>query len=332
MVQNLIPYPYYYAPPSFAGITVTDNGKGELTFNGTATGFFSAELVYYNLLPNFSVGDTLILKGCPKGGSEDTFFLVLNCSGKDDIIDTGDGAIFTVQEGFTVNLIEVFIVIKEGTTMDNVVFKPYLGKLSIADKLTTIAENEQRVYAAGQKSEYDRFWDLFQNYGKRTYYYNAFAWQNKAVFGWATEAYNPKYPIVCEGANAGASIFHYSTAIKDVKVPITIRNTSAKNAFYRCYALENIPSLTLEGVPDFDFTFASCEALAHITIHGSIDVNISFAESPLLTNESVQSIIDHLADLTGKAAQTLTLHATVGNKLTDAQKAACTAKNWQLVY
>ena len=36
--------------------------------------------------------------------------------------------------------------------------------------------------------------------------------------------------------------------------------------------------------------------------------------------------------LTGSTAQTLSLHADVGAKLTDAQKAAASAKNWTLAY
>ena len=64
----------------------------------------------------------------------------------------------------------------------------------------------------------------------------------------------------------------------------------------------------------------------------SIKLNITFRQSAKLTTESVQSIIDGLADLTGSSAQTLTLHATVGAKLTDEQKATITAKNWALVY
>jgi hypothetical protein len=59
---------------------------------------------------------------------------------------------------------------------------------------------------------------------------------------------------------------------------------------------------------------------------------ISFINSPVLSDASIQSIIDGLADLTGATAQTLTLHATVGGKLTEAQKATVTAKNWTLVY
>ena len=64
----------------------------------------------------------------------------------------------------------------------------------------------------------------------------------------------------------------------------------------------------------------------------SIKLNITFRQSGKLTTESVQSIIDGLVDLTGSTAQTLTLHATVGGKLTDEQKASITAKNWTLVY
>lgn len=65
---------------------------------------------------------------------------------------------------------------------------------------------------------------------------------------------------------------------------------------------------------------------------GTIPKNIQFNNQPNLTDASIQSIIDGLADLTGQTAQTLTFHKTVGAGLTQAQKAAITAKNWTLVY
>ena len=34
------------------------------------------------------------------------------------------------------------------------------GYMSIADKLITIAENEQKVYHAGKQAEYNKFWDI----------------------------------------------------------------------------------------------------------------------------------------------------------------------------
>ena len=67
-------------------------------------------------------------------------------------------------------------------------------------------------------------------------------------------------------------------------------------------------------------------------VANSIKVNFSVAHSRALDTDTIQSIIDGLADLTGGTAQTLTLHATVGSKLTDEQKATITAKNWTLVY
>ena len=65
---------------------------------------------------------------------------------------------------------------------------------------------------------------------------------------------------------------------------------------------------------------------------GSIKRNLYIGQSKALSDASIQSILDGLADLTGGTAQTLTLHATVGAKLTDEQKTAVAAKNWTLAY
>ena len=83
----------------------------------------------------------------------------------------------------------------------------------------------------------------------------------------------------------------------------------------------------------FNSTFGDCAALQTIRFaEGTIKVSISFGSSPNLTDATIQNIIDGLADLTGGTAQTLTLHATVGAKLTDAQKSAASAKNWTISY
>lgn len=84
-------------------------------------------------------------------------------------------------------------------------------------------------------------------------------------------------------------------------------SNSTENAFQYCYALQ-------------DVGFAK----------ETIQVNTSFANSSLLSDESIQSIIDGLADLTGGTAQTLTLHADVKAKLTDEQKTTITNKGWLL--
>ena len=79
--------------------------------------------------------------------------------------------------------------------------------------------------------------------------------------------------------------------------------------------------------------FDNCYRLETVRFkHLTIKKAISFAKCYSLSDESVQSVIDGLFDLTGQTAQTLTFHADVGAKLTDEQKAAITDKNWTLVY
>lgn len=69
--------------------------------------------------------------------------------------------------------------------------------MSIADKLTTIAENEQKVYDAGAKSEHDKFWDAFQENGKRVSYSSVFV---EAIRYWSKESFKPKYNIAPKGS------------------------------------------------------------------------------------------------------------------------------------
>jgi hypothetical protein len=62
---------------------------------------------------------------------------------------------------------------------------------------------------------------------------------------------------------------------------------------------------------------------------GTIKINFSYNDKDL-TNETIQSIIDGLVDMTGQTAQILTLHADVKAKLTEEQIATITNKNWTL--
>jgi hypothetical protein len=200
--------------------------------------------------------------------------------------------------------------------------------MTIAEKLTQIAENEQKVfdagyakgtaqggyaegYADGKQAEYDAFWDAFQNYGNKRYYYYAFAWQQTDNEAWATDAYNPKYPIIAD-CNAGEpspyatqSIFHYSSRLKDVKVPITLKNGAANACFYNCYRLTNIPSLTLENVTGFVNTFMNCNALETLIVHGKIEADIDLQWSTKLSMESIESIMCALSDTTTGKSITL---------------------------
>lgn len=208
---------------------------------------------------------------------------------------------------------------------------------------------------AGKKAEYDRFWDAYQNYGNRADYQNGFSGE-----GWTDETFKPKYDIVsnnnymvfrrCGLKDLGATIrnsgkrvillnhtmlqytFQHSQQLEVIEgIEFTVPLKHITDPFAYCPKLRKIQTLPIaEDATQLNFT--NIPALEDISFSGVLPVNISFAQSPKLTTESVQSIIDHLKDLTGATAQTLTFHATVGGKLTAEQKAAITSKNWTLVY
>lgn len=169
-------------------------------------------------------------------------------------------------------------------------------------------------------SHYDEFWDAFQQNGERTQYTAAFT-------RWNDVTYNPKYDITGTLTN-----LLQSANISSTKIPIVAGVANMQGAFYGCDKLVTIVSLDMTNATNTTNTFFNNASLENITFVGEIRIGISLVYSPKLTNASVQSIIDHLADLTGQTAQILTLHTTVGKNLTDAQKATITAKNWTLVY
>ena len=180
----------------------------------------------------------------------------------------------------------------------------------------------------GKQAECDRFWDVFQDYGRRKHYRYAFYSQGSNT--WTDELYNPKYNITATNEYGGDSMFQASS-ITDTKVEIAI-GASAGYTFISCGSLKTIRKLIVSEITTFNRWFDGCHVLENVTFDGVIANNISFKACVNLTTISVQSIIDHLKDLTGLASQTLTFHATVGAKLTEAQKAAITAKNWTLAY
>ena len=126
----------------------------------------------------------------------------------------------------------------------------------------------------------------------------------------------------------------YSSFITKIGVVDTRGALSTSYAFNAANRLVEIEKVILkdDGTQAADGMFSGCGRLEEVRFEGVIGKNISFSGSSLLSADSVQSIIDHLKDLTGATAQTLTLHADVGAKLTQAQKDAVSAKNWTLVY
>lgn len=197
--------------------------------------------------------------------------------------------------------------------------------MSIADKLNTIAENEQLVYRAGQKSEYDKFWDKFQNYGKTENYNYAFA-----MGRFNDENYNPKYPIKCSsGTTSGRYMFYNASDITDTKVEIIPYN-DLSNAFSNS-GIVTIRKLTVTEKITYSSTFTETNDLVNITFGGVIGQDISFRYCSKLSDKSVDNIIEHLKNFNGTTGKTLTVHADVYSRMVaDGRKVLVENKNWVL--
>jgi hypothetical protein len=217
------------------------------------------------------------------------------------------------------------------------------------------AEGIKEGIEEGKQAEHDAFWDSYQQNGNRRDYRYAFGGS-----GWADNAFTPKYnmqPNMATNMFANADITDLPAALERAGVTLDFSNTSNMQQVFLDSKLKHLGVVDLSYSPYCTYVFAytpnletideiifseknvsiasafeSCTALKNIKCSGVIRLSISLAQSSQLTNESVQSIIDHLKDLTGATAQTLTFHATVGGNMTAEQKAAITAKNWQLVY
>ena len=138
-----------------------------------------------------------------------------------------------------------------------------------------------------------------------------------------------------------SSMIYQPVSVKDTVLKKLTLNVNSKNVttflgmVHYCTALEEIDGmpLNLSVATNITNMFMGCSNLKEVRfVANTISKSISFASSPNLSTDTIQSIVDGLADLTDGTAQTLTLHATVGGKLTDEQKATITAKNWTLVY
>ena len=191
---------------------------------------------------------------------------------------------------------------------------------------TTEAYNEG--FADGKKSEYDTFWDAFQDPTARSSYYYTFASN-----AWNRLTYNPKYPIVPNNnggdTNGIAFAFWYNTWITDTKVPITAK-FNAKRAFYNCYNLVTIPELIFDGVTDMSGTFSGCKKLQTLNCVGVLDINgLSLIDCTNLSHDSLMSAINCFAQTS--TTLTATFGATNLAKLSDAEKAIATEKGWSLV-
>lgn len=108
---------------------------------------------------------------------------------------------------------------------------------------------------------------------------------------------------------------------------------AASNAFRHCTLLEEIIGV-LDGdggSENFINTFYGCKALREVRFKpNTIRYKFDISHSPDLSDASVQSIIDGLADLTGQDTLTLDFHSDIVLKLTEEQVMQIISKNWEV--
>ena len=133
--KNLLKYPYYETTKTYQGITYTDNGDGTVTANGTPT--IDAGFNFFHRLGTRLTlkAGTYIYNGCPKGGSESTYFMDIIKIHADNTydsiaIDIGEGATFTLEEDSELAL---SIIVMAGTTVTNLTFYPMIRPAHIKD-------------------------------------------------------------------------------------------------------------------------------------------------------------------------------------------------------
>lgn len=140
---------------------------------------------------------------------------------------------------------------------------------------------------------------------------------------------NPEKKVTCQ------QLFNQTTQLKILDLTEFKAKMSGSATQFLTYSgvIEILGDVDCSEVTDFYLAFNHTKNLVRFTPKpNTIKVSIGFPQSPDLDDISIQAIIDGLADLTGQTEQTVTVHKTVGEKLTEEQKATITAKNWILAY
>lgn len=237
--------------------------------------------------------------------------------------------------------------------------------MSIAEKLTTIAENQQKVFDAGIESEYDRFWDAFQRNGERTNYYVAFYSSDQRLPVWTDDNFKPKHAIAPSNAQ---NMLYCSSVSGDLRTKATIDFSKATNVNS---AISYCPNLTTIGVLDLrkvstnsisavtycnvletieeiifkedgtqyasstGFSFAGCPLLEEVRITGAINFNFNAGMCTKLSKASIESIVNALyAPTTGKTFTVSSSAVTAAFGSTDAKEwkdLVDTKPNWTVV-
>ena len=121
--KNIMPYPYSETSRTRNGVTFTVSENGTITANGTSTGAYLMLLKAADEGLYLHKGKTYQFSCTPTGGTVDTYYGYITTADGTTHFDYGSGVtIIPTKSGY----VSCNIVIKDGTTVSNVVFKPLL--------------------------------------------------------------------------------------------------------------------------------------------------------------------------------------------------------------
>lgn len=152
--RNLIPYPYADKTKTINGITFTDNGDGSITANGTATAH-AQFFLYQNKeeLMGMEKGKTCI---CSMNNSSTNLLVYADYYSNGEWrypAFTSTGSNFVVPDSW--EGVQLYILVKSGETLSNLVFKPMLNYGSSAFPYEPYTQSVLSLPEAVELTEYD---------------------------------------------------------------------------------------------------------------------------------------------------------------------------------
>lgn len=145
----------------------------------------------------------------------------------------------------------------------------------------------------------------------------------------ACGAANSVGDIIFPECTNAQSLFYQCYNIVDGPKIVMPKATNWANLFYGCSKLESIPKMDVSSATTVINMFANCTSLVTLGGFTGVRVNISFANSPKLTHDSIMNVINEAADVTSDP-KTMQFGSTNLTKISDEEKAIATAKGWTL--
>ena len=129
-----------------------------------------------------------------------------------------------------------------------------------------------------------------------------------------------------------SSMFTDCNSLTEVPQLDTSKNTDFGYMFGYCHSLTTIPQLDVSNATNTFGMLGSCYNLTNITFVGSINKNIDFLSSPLLTYDSIKSILTACAATTNTTAKTLKFDSTIADTAGELARlvSSCTSKGWTI--